>query len=53
MRDDPVPTYVCSLCKVSVDAGNASLHFTSTAHRVSVLVSPLLQYCVCVHPVLQ
>ena len=38
VENDPNPGYRCTLCSVSVDGGNQALHFTSTAHRMNVLV---------------
>ena len=35
---DPNPQYTCTLCSVTVDAANHHLHFTSSAHRLTVLV---------------
>lgn len=35
---DPNPRYFCHLCKLHMDCNNVGLHFTSTAHRYSVLV---------------
>ncbi len=37
--EDTNPGYICTLCNVAVDANNFHLHFTSSAHRVNVLVS--------------
>ena len=38
LQVDPNPQYTCTLCSVTVDAANHHLHFTSSAHRVAVLV---------------
>ena len=35
---DPNPRYFCHLCKIHMDCNNVGLHFTSTAHRHTVLV---------------
>lgn len=38
VEKDPCPSYRCTLCNISMDGGNQALHFTSTAHRINVLV---------------
>ena len=38
VENDPCPSYRCTLCSISMDGGNQALHFTSTAHRMNVLV---------------
>lgn len=35
---DPNPRYFCHMCKLYMDCNNVGLHFTSTAHRYTVLV---------------
>lgn len=44
VENDPNPGYHCSLCNITIDGGNQSLHFTSTAHRMNVLVRHTLSY---------
>lgn len=38
VENDPSPSYRCTVCSTSTVGGNQALHFTSTAHRMNVLV---------------
>lgn len=42
VEDDPCPSYRCTVCTTSTVGGNQALHFTSTAHRMNVLVRQTL-----------
>ena len=40
---DPAPAFYCTICKVQCDYGNHSLHLTSAAHYLNVLVRFLIK----------